>query len=207
LGLAKLNSFDSSAIEEFDVYIKNFEGRNYVKSCLQKMSWYYVLQGNLSKARELQMLIKTKSKSVNEEDRLADQYALKPLPNSDLLKMRLLYDGGDFTGAANAAKAINPKTLANSNLKAEFCYRQGRIYEKMGNNKVALKYYEACSLFAKNSTEYYGAYACIYLGDYYLELKEMDNAERFYQQALKFEKNKEYIESIEQRAKAGLKKI
>jgi hypothetical protein len=31
-------------------------------------------------------------------------------------------------------------------------------------------------------------------------------ARKFYERALGFEKNKEYVESIEQRAKAGLKK-
>lgn len=207
LGLAKLNSFDSSAIQNFQIYHTRFKGRNYLKSCLQKMSWYYVLEGNQAEARRIQLRILNLPKSVNEEDKLADQYARKPLPHPTLLKMRLLYDGGDFKGAFDVAKSIDPKKLGNKNLKAEYCYRHGRISQKLGNMKAALKFYEACSLFAKESEEYYGAYACIYLGDHYLENENQEKAEIYYRKALTFYNNKEYVESIEQRAKSGLKKL
>ncbi|MGB1038296.1 MAG: hypothetical protein ACPGYY_06575 [Bacteroidia bacterium] len=207
LGLAKLNSFDSTAIEDFNIYRTEFKGRNYLKSCLQKMSWYYVLEGNKLEARRLQLAILSLPKSVNEEDKLADQYATKPLPNPTLLRMRLLYDGGDFKAALRIAKSIDPKKLENRILKAEYCYRHGRISEKLGNMKAALKFYEACSLFAKESEEYYGAYACIYLGDHYLKNGDLANAKTYYQKALTYSKNREYVESIEQRAKSGLKKL
>ena len=54
--------------------------------------------------------------------------------------------------------------------------------------------------------EYYGAYASIYLGDYYLSLQDKDRAIEHYQQALSFKRNREYTESIEHRATIGIER-
>ena len=73
--------------------------------------------------------------------------------------------------------------------------------------EAAIKFYKACALFAKESTEYYGPYACLYLGDYYLQNRDFDKAESYYKKAQNYKNNEEYKTSIEQRAKLGLKKL
>jgi len=206
LGMAKLNNLEPDAINYLNSFHTNFKGRNYIKSALQKMSWYYVIFGNYDEAREYKSKIDLVGFSLNEEDKLAIHYSNKPLPNDILLKTRLLYDGGKFELASQEVKRLDPKTLNSNSEKAEYAYRRGRIAEKLNKMAAALKYYEACSLFAIESEEYYGAYACINLGDYYLKNSDNTNAKKFYEKALEYRKNREYLESIEHRAKVGLKK-
>lgn len=206
LGVAKLNKQDADAIKELSTFYKNFKGRNYIKSGLQKMSWYYTIAGNTSMANKYKSLVATKGFALNEEDKLAVRFVSKPTPHPVLLKTRLLYDGGYTEAALEAIKTIEPKKLSSNKLKAEYCYRRGRIAQKQGEMDRALKLYEACSLFAIESDEYYGAYASIYIADYYLTNGNKKEAKKFYERALGFKKNREYVESIEQRAKAGLKK-
>ena len=207
LGLAKLHKLDKSAIDEFEEFYSNFKGRNYIKSCLQKMSWHYFVIGENEKGVSYKSLISKKGYALNEEDKQSQRYASKPSPHAILLESRLLYDGGYYELANKSIARIEGKNLENAKLKAEFCYRRGRLAEKMGEMDAALKLYEAASLFAIDSDEYYGAYASIYLGDYHLRNKDMELARKFYKRALGFKENREYTESIEQRAKAGLKKI
>jgi hypothetical protein len=206
LGTAKLNKQDPSAINHLARFHSDFKGINYIKSNLQRMSWYYLINGDLAKANHYKAEIAKKGSTVNEEDKQAQRFVKKQVPNDKLLSTRLFYDGGYFEKAAEVLATIEVKKLATMELKAEYCYRKGRILEKQGKMDIAGKLYEACSLFAINSEEYYGAYASIFLGDYYLGIDDKVSAQKFYKRALSFQKNKEYTNSVEQRAKAGLKK-
>lgn len=207
LGVAKLNKLDVTSILDLHQFYTHYNGRNYIKSCLQKMSWYYVVTGNASKAEEYKAQISNKGHKLNDEDKQAVRYADKELPHAELLKTRLLYDGGYTKEASEVIAKILPKLLATRQLKAEFCYRKGRILEKEGNMDAALKLYEACTLYGIDSKEYYAAYASIYLGDYYLKQGYAVQAKKFYERALTFRDNREYVSSVEQRAKAGLQKL
>ncbi len=206
IGVAKLNKHDSSAIRHMATFNAHYNGTNYIKSNLQKMCWYYVIQGDMAKANEYKEAIARKGVAIHEEDKQAQNFARKAVPHRDLLSARLYYDGGYFDLAFKAISNIEPKNLATLDLKAEYCYRKGRILEKQGKTDPSLKLYEACTLFAINSEEYYGAYASLFLGDHYLKVNDFASAKKFYERALTFHKNKEYTESIEMRAKAGLKK-
>lgn len=206
-GVALLNDFDTRAKNEFQKFIDNYKGRNYIKSCWQKMSWDAVIHGRYERAEFCRKQILKGSKAILEEDKQAEHSATKPLPHAKLLKTRLLYDAGKYIEAEKVITTINVQSLQSRSLKAEYAYRRGRIAEKKGNMTAATKFYEACSLFAIYSTEYYGAYACIYLADYYLSIHDLDKAEIFYEKALTFKRNKEYVESINQRVKEGLKSV
>lgn len=207
LGVAKLNKLDVTSILDLHQFYTHYKGRNYIKSCLQKMSWYYVVTGNRGKAEEYKVLINKRGYALNEEDKQAVMYADKVLPHSELLKTRLLYDGGYTKEASAVIAKVSPKQLASRQLKAEYCYRKGRILEKEGKMDAALKLYEACTLYGIDSNEYYAAYASIYLGDYYLKQGYKTEAKKFYERALTFKSNREYVSSAEQRAKAGLQKV
>ena len=206
LGTAKLNKQDSTAILHLATFNANFKGINYVKSNLKRMCWYYLVMGNQTKASQYKAAILNNGYTINEDDKQAERFGKKQLPNSDLLSTRLYYDGGYVDLASAAISVINVNSLTTLDLKAEYCYRKGHILEKQGTIILALKFYEACTLFAISSDEYYGAYAAIFLGDYYLSVNDYAKACKFYNRALSFKKNKEYTESIEQRAKSGLKK-
>jgi hypothetical protein len=206
-GVAKLNRQDIDAIEYLRLYQEKFKGRNYIKSCSQKMSWYYLLAGDYDQYNYHKKQVLSEGVQINEDDKQAQNYSSKPQPNRRLLKARLLYDGGYYKQALEVISKLSTKSFKTRNEKAEYCYRKGRVFEKLGKEEVAIKFYNACGLLAKNSTEYYGPYACLYMADYYLKNNEKELAKKYYEKALTFKKNKEYKDSIEQRAKSGLKKV
>ena len=207
LGVAKLHKSDKSCLADFLRFYENFKGRNYIKSCLQKISWHYTVVGDYQQAIAYQNRIKSEGVSLNDQDKVAHRFSEKGAAHIGLLKARLYYDGGYYTRSAEMLGAIDGKKLANKDLKAEYCYRNGRVLEKQGKMNAAIKYYEAASLYGVDSEEYYAAYASIYVADYYLSIGDKVGAKRFYKRALDFPNNKEFQSSVEQRAKAGLKKI
>ncbi len=206
-GVAKLNKLDVTSILDLYQFYTHSEGKNYQKSVLQKMSWYYVIFKNESKATYYKMQISSVGKNINEEDKQAMRYSSKDLPHEQLLKIRLLYDGGYVNKAQAVAVEIDVKSLENIQLKAEYCYRRGRIMEKLGQWDNAIKLYEACTLYGADSDEYYASFASIYLGDFYLKQGRKIEAKKFYERALGFKNNKEYVSAAKNRALEGLHQL
>jgi predicted negative regulator of RcsB-dependent stress response len=77
----------------------------------------------------------------------------------------------------------------------------------LGHQEQALVFYEASTIYGKKSKEYYGPYACIFMGDIYLKQGKRTLAKQFYTRATTYSNNQEYIQTIEQRAKSGLKQL
>ena len=207
LGVSKLHQGDSSAIIDLKFFIDHYRGKSFLKSAYQKISWFYILRGDYHKADLYKKKINYIGKANNNEDKQASRYVNKENPHPVILKSRLLYDGGYYKKAYDLLHGFKVRQLTSSNDKAEFCYRKGRVLEKLGYKDRALIMYEACSLYAVKSKEYYGAYACLYLGDLYAKDNNIELATKFYNLALSFSNNTEYVDTINSRAKAGLKKL
>jgi tetratricopeptide (TPR) repeat protein len=207
LGVSKLYKTDSSAVLELKSFIHNYKGESYLKSAYEKLSWFYVINGDENQASYYKKKIAYVGKAINNEDKQASRYTQKVNPHRIILKSRLLYDGGYYNEAYDLLNSFKVRQLTSSNEKAEFCYRKGRVLQKLGLIDRALIMYEACSLYAIQSKEYYGAYACLYLGDYYSKEGSSDLAIKFYTRSMSYSKNQEYVDSIHSRAKAGLKKL
>ena len=207
LGVSKLYKTDSSAVLELKSFIHNYKGKSYLKSAYEKLSWFYVINGDENQASYYKEKITYVGKAINNEDKQALRYTQKVNPHPIILKSRLLYDGGYYNKAYDLLNSFKVRQLTSSNEKAEFCYRKGRVLEKLGLTDRALIMYEACSLYAVNSKDYYGAYACLYLADHHTKERNSDLAKRFYTRAMSYSKNQEYVDLIHSRAKAGLKQL
>ena len=207
LGVSKLYQGDSTAINDLKFFIDNYEGEIFLKSAHQKISWYYILKGDYHKANLYKSKINYVGKANNNEDKQASRYVNKENPHSVTLKSRLLYDGGYYREAYDLLHSFKVSELKTSDEKAEFCYRKGRVLEKLGLINRALIMYEACSLYAVKSKEYYGAYACLYLGDLYAKDNNIESAIKFYNRAKSFAYNEEYVDTINNRAEAGINEL
>ena len=206
LGVAQLNSLSKNAIYSFQSFLKHTKGEHFKKSCLQFMAWYSLIFDQEKSYTTYRNRIQNEGVQDYEEDQLAQHFTEKPRPHKDLLKARLLYDGGYYQEALAILKPMDSDDFKTSDQKAEYAYRKGRIYQQIGEKKVASLFFIASSKFGVNSTEYYGAYSCLQLGEYYLELGDLANAKLYYKKAKTYKKNKEYKTSIEQNAINGLRK-
>lgn len=205
-GLAKLRKLDASAIDHLVLFESGFKGMSFRKSCAQLKSWHYLVHGDSIGYEREHRRIASVGYDFHEQDKQALIAYRKPRPDIDLLKARLLYDGGYYKQALDQINGVDHRSLS-TNMKAEYCYRKGRIFEQLGHDDVAMKFYVACAKVGKHSDEYYASYASIYLAEHYLELGDLDKAEIYFDQAMQMKENEEYRNSIEQRVKQGIKEI
>ncbi len=206
LGTAQLNNLSEEAIHSFQRFLSNTKGEHFKKSCLQLMAWYYYLFDKPTQYENCRQRIANEGVDLYEEDKLAMRFIEKPHPNEELLKARLLFDGGYYQRALDIIGPLKAKDFATSDEKAEYSYRKGRIYQKLNRNDVASLFFIASSKFGVQSTEYYAAYSCLHLGDYYLSIGQNDKALSYYKKVKSYKKNEEYKDSIEQQAMNGIRK-
>ncbi|MBP7497694.1 MAG: tetratricopeptide repeat protein, partial [Bacteroidales bacterium] len=134
------------------------------------------------------------------------EYLSKEAPDKSLLKTRLLCDGAYFDLALDALTNNAVHIAPTQKNNAELSYRLARIYHNWNKITKAISYYE---LTVKNYSElkyYYAANSALQLGLIYEKQKDLKKAEYYYKKCLTI-KTEEYVNSIRQKAKAGLRRI
>jgi tetratricopeptide (TPR) repeat protein len=207
-GLNKLSRLDPDADLYFIRYLKNFRGRNYIKSCYQKLAWTFLLKGNIPKYEEYIGKALTRGMSLVDNDMQANQEAKSnEQPNIILLKARLLSDGGYTERAIHLLLDQSLKNVIKTQKDLlEYNYRLGRIYQQSGDNSDALKYFGITIRNGAGRSWYFAENAALQSGFIYEQNKDYSNAARCYRLCLSM-KNTEYKNSLDQKARLGLKRI
>lgn len=209
LGLAKMRRLDADADVYFKIFTVKYKGKNYLKSAYRNMSWLCQLKNDDNGAKNYYYLAAKKGIAVLEEDKQAEREALENLLwPADILKARLLFDGKYYDLALKTIKSINEKKISHIRFKLELIYRKARIYHEKGNLEEALTLYKNTIEQGSKQAYYYAAYSALQIGFIYEKQNKYDLAKTYFDKAKNdFSANKEYTNSIEQKAKAGLKRI
>ena len=207
-GLNKLNRLDPDADLYFIRFLKNFRGRNYIKSCYQKLAWTFLLKGNVPKYEEYIGKALTRGSLFGDNDMQANREAKsKEQPNVILLKARLLSDGGYTDRAIHLLLDMSVKSIVKTPKDLlEYNYRLGRIYQQSGNGPDALKYFGITIRDGGGQSWYFAENASLQSGIICEQNKDYGNAARYYRLCLSM-KNTEYKNSLDQKARLGLKRI
>ncbi|MCX6245499.1 MAG: hypothetical protein NTU98_12465 [Bacteroidetes bacterium] len=207
-GLNKLNRLDADADLYFIRFIKNFRGKNYLKSAYQKLAWTFLLKGNEAKYMEYIGKIPARGAVYVEPDVQANREAKSgEPPNLLLLKARLLSDGGYFDRAIAVMLEPDAKQrLRTPKDQLEYNYRLGRIYQQAGKMKEALDCFGITIRQGANQSWYFAANAALQSGLIQEEKKNYTEAEKCFRSCLSM-KNTEYKNSLDQKARLGLKRI
>lgn len=206
-GMAKLHRLDKDADEYFEKYLKNFRGMNYIKDAYQKLAWHYFIHGYNRKYNDNMEKVLLYGNTVVDADKQAERAAEnKETPNFHLLRARLLFDGGYYPEALTELTSSTRNYLENQRDSLEYHYRIGRIYDEWGKDDASVTYYEKTIQQGADSEYYFAANSALKLGNIYEAKGEYKKAEYFYVRAQSM-KNKEYKNSISQKAKAGINRI
>lgn len=208
LGKLKLYRLDRDAVLPFYNYLLRYKGLHYIKSTYQLISWYYLINNNLPKYRENQNNVLKYGISLSETDKQAEREAKKnELPNIQLLRARLLFDGGYHS---KAIEELNYKglelTLRNTKDSLEYLYRLARIYHEWGKTEIAIPLYETVIKNGEYKPWYFAANSALLLGVIYENMNKKNIARLYYQKCLLIEPQ-EYKGSIHVKAKSGLKRM
>jgi len=205
LAIAKMNRQDEDANNYFNKFLKTYSGVNFIKDTYLHLAWSCLLDGDMKRYNAFIELVKSKGNLYNDKDKQALDEANDNPPDADLLRARLLCDGGFYT---KAIAALSNKTVNDFSLprdKIEYYYRLGRIYDAMDKNDEAIKYYNNAIAIGRNSTYHYAASSAIRIGIIYEERKDFARARTAYNMVFDF-KTKQFKNSLDQKARDGIKR-
>jgi len=205
LGFVYLHHLDlPEAIQYFNSFLRTFKGKFYVKDVYQRLSWCYYLQGNMTAAEEARKNVIKKGSTASDADKQALKEAKAGLwANQLLLKARLLNDGGYNREALTLLQGKSTNSFSKEDEKLEFAYRVARIYDDMGKDDDAIKFYTDAIRIGSDRTEYYAARAALQIGMIYESRNEKKTAITYYQKCIDLPDH-DYKNSLDQRAKSGI---
>jgi tetratricopeptide (TPR) repeat protein len=167
---------------------------------------HYLLKGDQVKYTQYLKEISLHGNDITDEDKAAQKEAESGvLPNLFLLKSRLLFDGGFYNESYTSLIRANKEDFKSTKDQLEFIYRLGRIQHKKENFNKAIYYYQMALKNGASYPYYFAANAALNLGVIYEELENSAQSKLYYERCLSL-KNHEYQRSIDQKAKAGLKR-
>ncbi|MEM9918833.1 MAG: hypothetical protein AAF990_12100 [Bacteroidota bacterium] len=207
LGLTKLYELDATAELHFKQYLKAFRGRNYIKESYQKLAWLYLIQGKEAEYRRYIKQCLTKGAAVIGGDKQALKEAeSEEMPHPDLLRARLLFDGGNYRRAYDLLIQRQSSDFAAIRHQLEYTYRLGRISHRLGRSTEAINFYKQTLQNGRENKLYFACNAALQMGLVYESKSELVKARQAYQACLSM-RPREYQNSLHQKAKAGLNRL
>lgn len=207
LGLCKMDRLDADANVPMEKFIKEFQGRNYLKDAYQKLGWYYLLKDDEANYKYNLSLCKLKGGELTDSDKQAKAEAESGIaPNPFLLKVRLQQDGGYYDKALALLAGKSTDDFLAIKDKIEFTYRAARIYHEKGEMNKAIQFYQSTITRGEKYQYYFAANAALQLGLIYEDKGLMDKAAEYFHKCLAM-KNTDYKNSLDQKAKAGLNRL
>lgn len=206
-GVAMLNKLDFGARLYFLRYIYHFKGASFIKSACQRIAWIGLLNNDVKEYQAYMERVKLLGRKEIDGDKQAMFEAnQKAPPDVNLLKARLLFDGGYYQRAASLLEAISKNDFIAAREKLEYTYRLGRIYDAWGIPEKAIPYYKLTIADGADKSWYFAANSALHLGMIYEAAGNLKDAINCYERCLSMD-FKEYNFSITQKARAGLNRL
>jgi predicted negative regulator of RcsB-dependent stress response len=207
MGVALLQKLDDDCVVYFKRFLERYKGKMFIKDAYQKLSYYYLATGNNEEATTYKNSIKKAGTATIDADKQAQRYAEgNTLPNAQLMRARLLCDGGYFDRALSILKSHKSTDYSNIADQLEFNYRYARIYTLMGQPDLAIPYYTNTIKNGRARPEHFAARSALELGQIYEMQGLKDKAIASYKDCLSM-KNHDYKSSIDQKAKSGINRL
>lgn len=208
LGEAKLYKLDSSCINHFNNYINGYGGKSYKKAAMLRIAWMYLMLNKQEKFNNTISKINNVGDTFIDADAEAQSYYTEKInPNMELIKARLLFDGGYYQNAIDLLEtAKSSSAFNNTNHMIEYNYRLGRLYEKTQKTDLAILYYAKTYEKGKDLTSFYAAKSAFQMGLIYEKENKTKLAKEYFNKCIDL-KNHQYEKSLEQKSEAGINRI
>lgn len=202
-GLSQLYRFDRACLKSLDHFTANFDGLHFIKSAYQKKAWFYLLhQDTVRYLNEMQHVLKEGGAMTGADKQALKEAECGEIPHADLLRARLLFDGGYFNDALEVLKGSS-QPLESLSESTEYDYRMGRILHMLGQYQEAINFYLRAYAEGQELEDYFAANAMLMTGRVYLKLQEAEKAEAAFERCLDLS-GFDYQYSIHQKARAGI---
>ena len=191
-------------------FIEFFKGKNYIKSAYHKLSLIALLEDNIEEKKYYEKMVLNNGERLIDEDRQAeDDVKNKILVNTNLLKSRLLFDGGYYKETLDYLSNININDINHhQEFILEYYYRISRSNQELSASTTI----KVIDLFSKvlsidnPSNLYYHPMSTLQIGLEYEKSGDNDKAIKFFKKTLSY-KDFNYENGIKKSAKAGINRI
>ena len=190
----------------FQQFLNCSKGKHFKQAAIRRIAWQYLLDGNTVEYQINMKRIIVLGDGKTEEDKQAFLEATSnQIPDTNLLRSRLLFDGGDFKQAVARLLAL-PIQGRNLAFISERAYRLGRSYQMLNKNEEAIAWFNIALKTGGNLSEYFAASAAYNSGKIFLEQGKLQDAKTMFLRVSKFP-NHPYKNSLDAKAKTALKKL
>ncbi|MCB0637804.1 MAG: hypothetical protein KDC54_14345 [Lewinella sp.] len=206
-GLVKLRRLDTSARSHFRAFLNRTRGRHFIKEAYQKLAWAELLDGNLSGYHQhMQSVLQLgRSSAGGDKNALREAQQGEP-PQADLLRARLLFDGGYYDRAAQLLQSLSRDGFASFDHQLEYLYRCGRVYHGQHDYERALRFYEQTITLGRDYPAFFACNAALQAGLIEEHRGRVSAARRYFNTCLEIDPD-EYATGLHQQAKAGLTRL
>jgi tetratricopeptide (TPR) repeat protein len=205
LGYAKMCKGDKDAINHLLKFASSFKGKNYLRSCFRYVAWHYLLTGDEIKYRQfIGDVLFVGAAAIGEDKDATREAAEKKVPDKNLLRARLFFDGGYFSKADEELKRVD--VLKNKVDSVEFLYRRARILHALSDTSNAINLYQRTFTQGKLLGNYFAANSALQLGLIYERKQKRTEAREWFNKCINLSAY-DYKASIERKAKAGLERM
>jgi len=199
-GKILLRKLDSNAGYYLSRYLSHLKKREYIKEMNFKLALFYLINNDTLEYLNHCEIVRNEGKDVQERDREAIYDAsLDYFPDINLVKARLLLDGGYFDEFQIALKSFEENNNGLFAYKLEYHFLKGRFEASNANNKVAISEFKKVIEMGEDSDYYFASEAALRLGTIYEKMGKPDLAKEYYEKSIKLYKN-DYYEYIEDKA-------
>ncbi len=207
LGLAKLQKLSPDADVYFLQFLKQTKSELYVKEAFQKLSWHAIIFNNIDMYHHWIQKGLHQGKLRSDEDRQAQLYfSVHKTPQPILLKARLLCDGGYAKEGLQLLKGLMPSMIIDPEYQLEACYRMGRLYQLLEQEKDAIYYFDLAIRMDPNERSFMSTQAILQKAILAEKQRNSKLAKEYFQRVLK-RNPEQYQRSLHQKAQAGLSRI
>lgn len=206
-GVCLQRRLEAGADEPLLRFVRYFKGRHYLKEAYQKLAWQALLDGRREQYFEYMRELQQHGASVVGSDASAQLEARSgEAPHADLLRARLLFDGGYFSRAARQLERLNAAHLTEKQHQLEHTYRLGRVYQALGRQRQALQQFDRCIDAGETEPWYYACRSALEAGRIREQERQYSEAQVYFKRCLQM-KPAEHAAGLHQQAKAGLQRI
>jgi tetratricopeptide (TPR) repeat protein len=207
MGEYLIHQLDFSAAIWYKKYLTFSATKSSYKEAYQKLAWISWLQSDTSKFITYIGLMEKNTKEPSSEAKLLrNDIKVGIYPSTDLIKARLLFDGGYLIRSNQILLNLSTHSLKSNFQLLDWKYRQARIFQEQGKFADAIVSYKKCLEFGVGINSYLLPNSCLQLGLIYEELKYPKVAKLYYEKVSDYS-NFDYEQSINQKAKAGIMRV
>lgn len=190
----------------FQRFLNCSKGKHFKHAAIRRIAWQYLLQGNTVEYQNNMRRIIALGDAKSEEDKQAVlEASSKQIPDTNVLRARLLFDGGDFKQVVTRLLEL-PIQGRNLTFVSERAYRLGRSYQMLNKNDEAIAWFSIAINSGDNLPEYFAASAAYNSGKIFLTQGKLQDAKTMFVCVSKFPSHP-YKNSLDAKAKTAIKKL